>query len=396
MYTIFSKPGCAYCERAKKVLESNGKRWTETICESIDELRNLVGPFYPAERINGFPFIVGPHAKIIGSFDKLRDTLEEMVLVEDTKRFSIFPIRHDDIFRLYQKALATFWSADEIQYRSDAADFANLSKDQQFFIKMVLGFFSSSDGIVNEHIVSNMFREIQLAESRQFLAYQSFNEAEHSRTYAMLIDALVPTEKERQILFDGIREIKAIRRKAEWAMHWLDPTRRFAERLIAFYCVEGIMFSGSFCAIFWLKTQYPGKLQGLSLSNQFISRDENLHCQHAALLYRKLLHKLSNETLRSIVVSAVEAEKEFCEEAIPVNLIGMNARLMQQYIEFVADQLVSDLGHTRIFGSSNPFSFMEHLSLEGKTNFFEARVSEYSKAGIMEALPAQFSIDEDF
>lgn len=395
-YTLFTKNECIYCAKAKKLFESHGITPRTIVCDSLQDLREKLGPFCP-RKIKTFPFIVGPHGKLIGGYDQLCDLFEEPMLQEDISRFSVFPIEHQDIFDIYLKSVSSFWTADEIPLRQDATDFQGLSKDEQHFIKYVLAFFASSDGIVNENLLGNFSTEIQVSEARQMYAFQSFNEAEHNRTYGMLIDALITNPIERDMLFNAITQVPAVRKKAAWALQWLDPyANRFAERLVAFNCVEGILFSGSFCAIYWLKKQHRGKMPGLSLSNQFISRDEALHCEHASLLYRKLKRKLSQDTVERIVGEAVANEKEFITDAIPCSLIGMNADLMSSYIEFVADKLLMDLGHAKMFGTPNPFPWMELISLEGKTNFFESRVSEYSRAGVNDPTRDTFQLDDDF
>lgn len=385
-----------YCDKAKHIFEVNGITPRIIECTSIQDLHDKLGPFCP-KTVSTFPFIVAPHGKVIGGYDQLLDTFEEPILQEDVSRFSAFPIEHQDIFDIYLKSIASFWTADEISLRQDAIDFQFLTRDEQHFIKHVLAFFASSDGIVNENLLGNFSKEIQLAEARQMYAFQAFNEAEHNRTYGMLIDTLITDPIERDTLFNAITRVPAVRKKANWAMKWLDPTtKRFAERLVAFNCVEGILFSGSFCAIFWLKRQHRGKMPGLSLSNQFISRDEALHCDHASMLYRKLHRKLSQEAVERIVGEAVSNEKEFITEAIPCSLVGMNSELMSAYIEFVADRLLVDLGHSRMYNTPNPFPWMELISLEGKTNFFESRVSEYSRAGVNDPSRDVFQFDNDF
>ena len=395
-YTIFTKAGCIFCDKAKTLFEKHGITPTHVPCLSVTDLREKLGPFAPASTLT-FPFIVGPHGKIVGGYDQLHDAFEEPLLKEDLSRFSAFPVEHDDIFDVYRKSVGCFWTADEISLRQDMTDFQTLSHNEQHFLKHVLAFFASSDGIVNENLLNNFAKEVQLAEARQMYAFQAFNEAEHNRTYGMLIDALITDPIERETLFNAIVHVPAVRKKAAWAFKWLDPVaNRFAERLVAFNCVEGILFSGSFCAIFWLKRQYRGKMPGLSLSNQFISRDEGLHCQHASLLYKKLDRKLSQATVERIVGEAVANEKDFIIDAIPCALVGMNKGLMSKYIEFVADRLLVDLGHDKMYHTDNPFPWMELISLEGKTNFFESRVSEYSRAGINDASKDEFAIDDDF
>ena len=393
MYTVYSKKGCTWCVDAKDLLEKKELPHIVVQCTDLDDMRTRLGPLAPY--VDVFPLITRG-SKVIGGYHNLRDSLEEPLLMEDMARLSAFPIEMPDVYKLYQKAVASFWTADEINLRQDADDFALLSKDERHFLSYVLAFFASSDGIINANIMGNFSDEIQKSEPLLFYAFQAFNEAEHNRTYSMLIDTLIKDPVERDRLFNAILHVPAVKAKASWALKWFDrTTKRFAERLVAFACVEGILFSGSFCAIFWLKSVHNGKMPGLSLSNQFIARDEALHCEHATLLYRKLRNKLSQDEVEAIVSEAVENEKRFITEALPPSLIGMNAALMSQYIEFVADMLLLDLGHTKKYRATNPFPFMEAISLEGKTNFFENHVSEYSRAGIMVDF-SKFSLDEEF
>lgn len=396
MYIVLAKPGCDYCDKAKDLLSSLDIPAEIIECSNLDDARRRLGMLTPPT-LSTFPIIIEKESKkLIGGYDQLRDALAETILKPSYERFSAFPVRHPCIYELYKRAVASFWTADEIALTKDADDFTKLDPDEQHFIKHVLAFFASSDGIVNENLLDNFGIEVQVPESRQFYAYQAFNEAEHNRTYGLLIDALIRDVDEREKVFNAIVHVPAVKRKAEWALKWLDPTKRsFAERLLAFMCVEGILFSGSFCAIFWLKRRHPGLMPGLSLSNQFISRDEALHCQHAAALYDLLEHKLPVERVHAIVSEAVENEKAFINEAVPCALIGMSAESMSQYIEFVADSLLADIGIPPIYGSTNPFPWMEAIGLDGKTNFFENRVSEYTRAGVMSDNTG-FSLDAEF
>jgi ribonucleoside-diphosphate reductase beta chain len=393
MYCVYTRKGCTWCVDAKDLLEKNELPYVSVECLDLEDMRTRLGPLAPA--VDVFPFITrGP--KVIGGYHNLRDSLEEPLLMEDMARLTAFPIEMPDVYELYKKAVASFWTADEINLRQDADDFALLSADERHFLSYVLAFFASSDGIITENIMGSFANEVQKSEPRLFYAFQAFNEAEHNRTYSLLIDTLIKDPEERDRLFNAILHVPAVKAKASWALKWFDrTTKRFAERLVAFACVEGILFSGSFCAIFWLKSIHNGKMPGLSLSNQFIARDEALHCEHAALLYHKLHNKLSQDEVETIISEAVENEKRFITEALPPSLAGMNAALMSQYIEFVADMLLLDLGHTKKYRSTNPFPFMQAISLEGKTNFFENHVSEYSRAGIMGDF-TKFSLDEEF
>ena len=323
--------------------------------------------------------------------------VEEPILKENKDRFVIFPIQHSDIWEFYKKAEASFWTAEEIDLSQDLKDWSNtMNDDEKHFIKHVLAFFAASDGIVNENLAENFVAEVQYTEAKFFYGFQIAVENIHSETYSLLIDTYVKDPKEKDYLFNAIETMDCVKKKANWALRWIDEGS-FAERLIAFAAVEGIFFSGSFCSIFWLKKR--GLMPGLSFSNELISRDEGLHCDFACLLYNNhLINKLSTETVQEIIKDAVTIEKEFVTDALPVKLIGMNSDLMCQYIEFVADRLLSELGCPKVYNSTNPFDFMEMISLQGKTNFFEKRVGEYQKAGVMdnEKDKAKFSLDEDF
>ncbi len=319
-----------------------------------------------------------------------QQVIEEPILVENPNRFVLFPIEHEDIWQLYKKQQAAFWRAEEVDLAQDKGDWQNLNDDERHFIKHVLAFFAASDGIVNENLAENFVREVQYTEAKMFYGFQIMMENIHSEMYSLLIDTYISNPKEKKSLFRAIETMDCVKKKAEWALRWIDSPR-FTERLVAFAAVEGIFFSGSFCAIFWLKQK--GLMPGLATSNEFISRDEGLHCEFACHLYTKhVVNKLPEERIHEIIKDAVEIEKEFITESLPVRLIGMNADLMKQYIEFVADHWLSVLGVSKIYNSLNPFSFMDFISLQGKTNFFEKRVSEYKKADVSEG----FSLDEDF
>jgi ribonucleoside-diphosphate reductase beta chain len=320
----------------------------------------------------------------------------EPILEENKNRFVLFPIQHDDIWGFYKKAEASFWTAEEIDLSPDLIDWeSKLNDDERHFIKHVLAFFAASDGIVNENLAENFLSEVQYTEAKFFYGFQITIENIHSETYSLLIDTYIKDSAEKNHLFNAIDTLDCVRRKADWALRWIEKGS-FAERLVAFAAVEGIFFSGSFCSIFWLKKR--GLMPGLSFSNELISRDEGLHCDFACLLYNKhLVNKLSKNQVKDIITEAVEIEKEFILEALPVKLIGMNSELMAQYIEFVADRLLVELGNDRIFNVTNPFDFMDMISIEGKTNFFEKRVGEYQKAGVLAGKENQtFSLDEEF
>jgi len=292
----------------------------------------------------------------------------EPLLKENPNRFVLFPIQHADIWSMYKKAEASFWTAEEIDLQSDLSDWDRLSKDEKHFISSILAFFAASDGIVLENLAGRFMREIQIPEARCFYGFQQAIENIHSETYALLIDTYIRDPIEKSRLFRAVDTIPCIRKKADWALKWITSSSSFAERLVAFAAVEGIFFSGSFCAIYWLKKR--GFLPGLTFSNELISRDEGLHCDFACLIYSKLLYPLSSKVVCSIIDDAVQYEKEFVCTALPVELIGMNSKLMSQYIEFVADRLLYSLGYEKLYNASNPFEWMEMISLEGKTNFF--------------------------
>ncbi|SMB84442.1 Ribonucleoside-diphosphate reductase [Hymenobacter roseosalivarius DSM 11622] len=318
----------------------------------------------------------------------------EPLLVENPNRFVLFPIQNDDVWQFYKKAEASFWTAEEIDLSQDQKDWENLNDNERHFISHVLAFFAASDGIVNENLAVNFMQEVQMPEARCFYGFQIMMENIHSETYSLLIDTYIKDPKEKDRLFNALETVPCVKKKGEWALKWIN-SEDFAERIIAFAAVEGIFFSGSFCSIFWLKKR--GLMPGLTFSNELISRDEGLHCDFACLLYGYLQNKLSEERVHSIIRDAVQIEQEFVTDALPVNLIGMNAKNMAQYIEFVADRLLESLGYSKIYNASNPFDFMEMISLQGKTNFFEKRVAEYQKAGVMsERTENAFSLDEDF
>lgn len=319
----------------------------------------------------------------------------EPLLIENRDRFVLFPIQHDDIWQMYKKAEASFWTAEEIDLSPDLKDWERLNDGERHFISHVLAFFAASDGIVNENLAVNFLREVQYPEAKCFYGFQIMIENIHSETYSLLIDTYIRDPEEKHRLLHAIDTVPCVQKKAEWALKWIG-NGTFAERLIAFAAVEGIFFSGSFCSIFWLKKR--GLMPGLSFSNELISRDEGLHCDFACLLYTKYLQNhIEKEKVIEIVRNAVAIEQEFVTDALPVALIGMNAALMNQYIEFVADRLLVSLGIDKIYNVSNPFDFMEMISLQGKTNFFEKRVAEYQKAGVMSDKDSQkFALNEDF
>jgi ribonucleoside-diphosphate reductase beta chain len=324
-------------------------------------------------------------------------TQVEPILQENKNRFVIFPIKHHDIWEWYKKMEASIWTAEEIDLSQDLNDWNNkLSDDEKYFIKHILAFFAASDGIVNENLAENFVNEVQYAEAKFFYGFQIMMENIHSETYSLLIDTYVKDEAEKTELFTAIDVFPAIKKKAEWALKWIESDS-FAERLIAFAAVEGIFFSGSFCSIFWLKKR--GLMPGLTFSNELISRDEGVHCDFAVHLHNHhLINKVPKDRIKEIIVNALDIEREFITESIPVSLIGMNATLMTQYLEFVTDRLLVELGCDRVYNTANPFDFMDMISLQGKTNFFEKKVGEYQKSGVMntDSDAQKISFDADF
>ena len=303
----------------------------------------------------------------------------EPLLVEDENRYVMFPIQDQSIWDMYKKQIDCFWRAEEIDLSKDHASWETLNDDEKFFIKMVIAFFAASDGIVLENLGVRFMTDVQLSEARAFYGFQIAMENIHSEVYSLLIDSYVKEEKEKETLFHAIENFPCIKKKADWAIKWINDKRSsFATRLVAFACVEGIFFSGAFCSIYWLKKR--GKMPGLTFSNELISRDEALHTEFAVLLYSKLVKKLPKKKIVEMIEEAVEIEKEFICDALPCRLISMNSKLMSQYIEFVADRLIVQLGYEKIYNATCPFDFMEQISVEGKTNFFEKRVGEYALA----------------
>ena len=328
---------------------------------------------------------------------KKKEKTIEPILMENKGRFVLFPLQNNEIWTMYKKHVSVFWTAEEIDFSEDLTDWEKLNKDEKHFIKWVLAFFAASDGIVLENLTENFINEVQLPEARCFYAFQGAMENIHSETYSLLIDTYIKDENEKHKLFNAIETIECIKNKAKWCMKWMNKEVSFIQRLVAFACIEGIFFSGSFCSIFWLKKR--GLMPGLTFSNELISRDEGLHTDFACLLYKQAVTKLSDEVINKLVRECVECEKFFIIDALPCNLIGINSELMSEYIEFIADRLLYSLGHPKIYNTENPFNWMESISLTGKTNFFEKRTSEYQKAGVMNSLEDgvdKFTLTADF
>lgn len=317
------------------------------------------------------------------------------LLSEDTKRYVIFPIKRDDVWKMYKKSEANFWTTEELDLSKDLKDFNGLNDNERYFIENILAFFAASDGIVNENLVERFCKDVQLLEAKFFYGFQIAMENIHSETYSLLIDTYVKDIAKKNKLFNAIETIPSVQKKADWALKWInDEKSTFGTRVIAFAAVEGIFFSGSFCSIFWLKKR--GLMPGLCFANELISRDEGLHTEFAVLMYSMLKDKPSKETILEIVKEAVELEKEFITESLPCNLIGMNMDLMKQYIEYVSDRLLLMLGLDKVYNSLNPFPWMELISVQGKTNFFEKRVGEYSNIAGSEKENNVFELDDDF
>lgn len=370
---IYSKDECDLCEAATKLCNSEGFDY-EKIKIDREDLKKLCGG-----KLDSYPQIF-MNDRRIGNYFEFQDYIEdeyEPLLEPTLDRFTIFPLKHQNLWDLYKKAQMSNWTAEEIDLSKDMEDWVQLTDNEQKFIKYILAFFAGSDGIVFENINNNFADEVQASEARSFYGYQCHNEMVHGETYSKLIDKYIKDSSEKKQLFQAIQTIPCIERKAEWAMKWFDKSRPFAERLFAFACVEGIFFSGSFCAIFWLKKR--GLLPGLCFSNELISRDEGLHQEFAVELFNMLQQKPSKDIIHTIIKEAVEIEKGFILDALPCSLIGMNSEKMSEYIEYVSDRLLKQVGHPTIWNSKNPFDFMENISLDGKTNFFEKRVGDYGK-----------------
>ncbi|KAH7679544.1 ribonucleoside-diphosphate reductase subunit M2 protein [Dioscorea alata] len=331
--------------------------------------------------------------------DGEEEVMEEPLLAESSQRFCMFPIKYRELWEMYKKALASFWTADEVDLSCDVQHWETLLDSEKHFISHVLAFFAASDGIVLENLAARFLKDVQIPEARAFYGFQIAIENIHSEMYSLLLETFIKDPKEKHMLFNAIESIPCVAKKANWALDWIESSTSFAERLVAFACVEGIFFSGSFCAIFWLKKR--GLMPGLTFSNELISRDEGLHCDFACLLYRLLVKHLSWQKVHKIIHDAVEIEIEFVCDALPCDLIGMNSMLMSQYIRFVADHLLVSLGCQKKYNVDNPFEWMEFISLQGKANFFEKRVGDYQKASVMSNLQNGngsyvFRTDEDF
>jgi ribonucleotide reductase beta subunit family protein with ferritin-like domain len=382
---IYSKEGCTYCDEAAALCVKREIDY-EKVNASLPEVSEVVGKtvrMYPQIFVNG---------KYIGDFNDFSDYLQELepILDDTRKKYAMFPIEYPKLWELYKKSQMSNWTAEEIDLGKDMDDWDKLSNDERHFVKYVLAFFAGSDTIVYDNINMNFLNEITPMEAKSFYAYQSHNEMVHSETYSKLIDKYIRDPVEKKELFNAIEKIPSIEMKARWAERYFNTNIPFGERLFAFACVEGIFFSGSFCAIFWLKKR--GLLPGLCFSNELISRDEGMHLEFAVELFNMLRGRPSEENIHRIIRDAVELEKKFIIESLPCRLIGMNSQMMSQYIEYVADRLLKQIGYKTIWNVLNPFDFMENLSLDGKTNFFEKRVGDYGKLDD----DTNVTFDEDF
>lgn len=320
-----------------------------------------------------------------------KDNNKELLLSKGERRLTIHPIKYDNIWTLYKKQQKCFWTADEIDFSKDIKDWNNLKLDEQHFIKHVLAFFAASDTIVNMNLLERFLKDVQILEAQVGYTFQAMMENVHSEVYSLMIDTYIKDNTEKTFLLNAVENIECVGEKAKWAFKWIESNSNFAKRLVAFAVVEGLFFSGSFCAIYWLKER--NLMPGLTFSNEFIARDEGMHCDFACMLYSMLRYKLDYDVIINMITEVVEMETEFITKSLPCKLIGMNGDLMEEYIKFVADRLVRQLGYENIFNVSNPFPFMENISLEGKTNFFEARVSQYKKVDMSEST---FNISNEF
>lgn len=382
--TIFSKDGCQYCDHAVELCKSENLEYEKELVTK-DELKEKCGATtYPQIFVDD---------KHVGDYFTFQDWVQDEfdpILYPTLNRFTVFPLKYPHLWELYKKAQMSNWTAEEVDLSNDMDDWKTLNENEKKFIKYILAFFAGSDGIVFENINNNFADEVQISEARSFYAYQAHNEMVHGETYSKLIDKYIKDQSEKKQLFEAIQTVPCIEQKAKWAMKWFSGSS-FAERLFAFACVEGIFFSGSFCAIYWLKKR--GLMPGLCFSNELISRDEGLHQEFAVELYKLLKNKPSTETIHTIIKEAVEIEKEFILNALPCKLIGMNSEKMSSYIEYVSDRLLKQIGVPPIWNSKNPFDFMENISLDGKTNFFEKRVGDYGK---MDDSSDEIGFDEEF
>ncbi len=399
---LFTKNDCSNCEIVKQMFDKIGFKYKVIECKSlynvVQYIQNNNYSFDEEDvlKCSAFPIVLDINNAWLGDYKAIVNNYFEPLLSSNVNKYSMYPITYPDVYNMYKKARASYWQPEEITLSKDLSDWETMTEDEKHFISYVLAFFSASDGIVNENININFSNDIEFPEVRAFYAFQEAIESVHSETYSILLDKYIIDNKKKQFLQEGIRTIPSIQNKASWAFKYMNNNVSFAKRLLAFACVEGIYFSGSFCAIFWLKKR--NLLPGLAFSNELISRDEALHTDFAVLLYNKLKNRIPEEDVHDMFKEAIENEKHFIIQALPCKLIGMNSDLMSQYIDFVGDRLLNQLGYNKIFNVENPFDFMENISLNGKTNFFEKRVGEYAKANVMtnDEEDNIFSLDADF
>ena len=395
---VYSKQKCDQCVILKDMLKKCGVEFEERKVGNLEQVRVEYEEYDEQfDFIRSFPVLVENGNNIMG-FEEAMFKYGEPILDKRNNKYTLFPIhdKYNIFYDIYKKSRASFWQPEEIDFSKDETDLLKLTDDERYFIKHIIAFFAASDGIVLENIGTNFTQEIQIQEILHAYAIQTGIEAIHSETYSLILDRYVKDPNQKLSMFKAIENIKSIKKKAEWVSKWTDPeSKSFAKRLIAFCCVEGIMFSGSFCSIYWIKER--GMLPGLCFANELISRDEGLHTTMGVEIYKTLKNKLKKYEIEEIIREAVEHEIEFVTEAFPCRLIGMNSELMIKYIKFVADRLLLQLGYTKIYEEDCPFDFMEKISLSGKTNFFEKRVGEYAKAGVMNTEEEQcFKLDEEF
>tara|TARA_B110000977_G_scaffold201498_1_gene296434 strand:+ start:6108 stop:7298 length:1191 start_codon:yes stop_codon:yes gene_type:complete len=396
MYTLYSKSGCANCNILKDLFNLLKIAYKVQTLTSVGQLSHILdNEGYNCESVSGFPCVIDSSTQTLFTFEEIMHKHHEPLLMENKNRFSMYPIQYSDIYEMYKKARASYWQPEEITLAKDLSDWNTMTKDERYFVSNILAFFAASDGIVNENINSNFSNDVKIPEARAFYAFQEAMEAVHSETYSILLDKYISDPVEKTYLQNAITNVESIKEKAAWTFKFMNKDSSFARRLVAFACVEGIYFSGSFCAIYWLKKR--NLLPGLAFSNELISRDEGLHTDFACLIYSKLRNKIPVSEVHNIVKEAVINEKKFINESLPCRLIGMNSTLMSEYIEFVADRLLTQLHCEKIYHQKNPFDFMENISLNGKTNFFEKRVGEYAKAGVMTSSEDNiFELDAEF
>ena len=395
---VYSKKNCDQCTILKEMMKKCGIVFEERNAGNLEQVRVEYEEYDEQfDFIRSFPVVIEDGNNIIG-FDEAMFKYGEPILDKKNNKYTLFPVddRYQIFYDIYKKSRASFWQVEEIDFSKDDADLLKLTQDEKYFINHIIAFFAASDGIVLENIGTNFAQEIQIQEILHAYAIQTGIEAIHSETYSLLLDRYVKDPVKKLSMFKAIENVKTIKKKAEWVGRWTDPeSKSFAKRLIAFCCVEGIMFSGSFCSIYWLKER--GLLPGLCFANELISRDEGLHTTMGVEIFKTLKHKPKKNEVEQIVKEAVMHEIEFVTEAFPCRLIGMNSDLMVRYIKFVADRLLLQLGYTKVYEEDCPFDFMEKISLSGKTNFFEKRVGEYAKAGVMALEEEQcFKLDEEF